>query len=66
MTHTDLKDQRNREALNFDCFLPIIELSCMYLADYCFEMAGSLGSYTFYSKNREYAALLDTELFGTT
>ena len=38
----------------------------MYLADYYFEMAGSLGSYTFYSKNREYAALLDTELFSTT
>lgn len=66
MTHTDLKDQLNREALNFDCFLPIIELFCMYLADYYFEMTGSLGSYTFYSKNREYAALLDTELFNTT
>ena len=66
MTHTGLKDQLNREASSFDCFLPLIELSRMYLANDCFEMAGRLGSYTLYSKNREYAALLDTELFGTT
>lgn len=66
MTHTGLIVQLNREVSNFDCFLPIIELFRMYLVIYCFEMAGIWGSYTLYSRNREYAVLFDTELFGTT